>query len=154
MRQNNKIGSEWRRTHKVIMVLVVVGQKNISRSNFKLILCCFLPNFSKLTKFHQNRMINIEVKEISYWSLLFGRPSRSKKSRSHFTLILYCVLPNIFPPPEFIQSRMKKTRKMKIFAIGWLWRPTLFFKNTSLYLNLNWTLILGHTSKVFPLSRL
>ena len=49
-----------------------------------------LPNISPHTKFHPNRMKNIEVKEIRYWSALVGRFGQSKNSLSHFKLILCC----------------------------------------------------------------
>ena len=65
-------------------------------------------------------MKNIEVKEIRYWSALFGPSSESKNSRSHFKLILCCFLPNSCPHTKFHPNRTKNI-EVKRFAIGRLW---------------------------------
>ena len=72
-------------------------------------------------------MKNIEVKEICYWSALFGRSNRSKNSRSHFKLILCCFKPNISSQTKFNQNRMKNTEVEKSHylsaSVGRLGRP-------------------------------
>merc|ERR1712002_425058 len=87
------------------------GQLKNSRSHFKLILCCFLPNISPQTKFNQNWMKNTEVEMIHYWSALVGWLDWSKNSHSHshFKLILCCSLPNVTPHNKFYPNRMKNT---------------------------------------------
>ena len=83
------------------------SQSKISRSHFKLILCCFQPNISPQTKFDQNRMKNTEVEKIHYLSASVGRLGRSKNSRSHFKLILCCSLLNVVPLIKSYPNRMK-----------------------------------------------
>ena len=61
-----------------------IGVKKLTKS----LKTTFLANSILHTKFDPIRMKNIEVKEIRYWSALFGPSSRSKNSRSHFKLIL------------------------------------------------------------------
>jgi hypothetical protein len=49
-----------------------LGESKNSRSHFKLILYCFLPNISPQTKFNQNWMKNTEVEKIRYLSASVG----------------------------------------------------------------------------------
>ena len=60
------------------------GRSKNGRSHFKLILWCFWVIISPHTKFHPNRMKNIEVENFPYWSVLVGRAGRSKNGCSHF----------------------------------------------------------------------
>ena len=72
-----------------------LGESKNSRSHFKLILYCFLPNIRPQTKFNQDQMKNIGVEKLCYCFALEGQLSWSNT----FYVVLYPMLPgNIVTP--------------------------------------------------------
>ena len=68
-----------------------------SRSHFKLILCCFLPNSCPHTKFHPNRTKNIEVKRFAIGRLWLVGPV-SQKIAVVISNSFYVVFSSILAP--------------------------------------------------------
>ena len=111
------------------------------RDLLKLILCCFCSIISPHTKFHPNRMKNMEVKNFHFWSILVGRAGRSKNGRSHLkhSISVWKVINDLCT--KFKLNRMKIGRVspfLNFWLVGWLGRsawvklaPELWFKADS-----------------------
>ena len=83
-----------------------VGKKK-GRSGSKLSLPYFLVKKFSQTKFHQNRLRNVEVGKFHYKTILVGRAGRSKNGYSGSKLSLPYFLVKICSQTKFHQNRLK-----------------------------------------------